>query len=55
MSDQGAVADASRRVHGMKRLAVVAASIVPNGPSGFTHIPTIMFAKRLSEQIASRL
>ena len=51
--DEGAVVDTSGRVHGTERLSVVDASIVPNGPSAFTHIPTIMIAERLSQQIAS--
>ena len=45
----------SERVHGTERLSVVDASIVPNGPSAFTHIPTVMIAERLSEQIVARL
>jgi choline dehydrogenase len=53
--DLGAVVDASGTVHGTERLSIVDASIVPNGPSAFTHIPAIMLAARLSEQIASRL
>jgi choline dehydrogenase len=53
--DDGAVVDAAGRVHGTERLSVVDASIVPNGPSGFTHIPTVMIAERLSEQIAALL
>jgi choline dehydrogenase-like flavoprotein len=40
-------------VHATDRLSVVDASIVPNGPSAFTHLPTIMIAERLSEEIAS--
>ena len=51
----GAVADTAGRVHGAECLSVVDASIVPNGPSGFTHIPTVMIAERLSEQIATWL
>lgn len=51
--DDGAVVDASGHVHGTERLSVVDASIIPEAPSGFTHIPTIMVAERLSEQIAS--
>ena len=51
--DEGAVVDASGRVHGTEGLSVVDASIVPNAPSGFTHIPTVMIAERLSEQIAA--
>jgi choline dehydrogenase len=54
-TDDGAVVDSSGRVHGTDRLSVVDASIVPNGPSGFTHIPTIMIAERLAEQIAALL
>ena len=53
--EDGAVVDSLGHVHGTERLSVVDASIVPNGPSGFTHIPTVMLAERLSEQIATRL
>jgi choline dehydrogenase len=53
-SDDGAVVDALGRVHGVDGLCVVDASIVPNGPSAFTHLPTIMLAERLSEEITSR-
>jgi choline dehydrogenase len=50
--DDDAVVDASGRVHGTERLSVVDASIIPNGPSAFAHLPTIMLAERLSEQLA---
>jgi choline dehydrogenase len=53
--DGGAVVDASGRVHGTEHLFVVDASIMPTVPSGFTHIPTIMIAERLSEQISASL
>ena len=53
--DDHAVVDASGRVHGTEHLFVVDASIMPTVPSGFTHIPTIMIAERLSEQIAASL
>jgi choline dehydrogenase len=53
--DDGAVVDRSGRVFGTERLFVVDASIMPTVPSGFTHIPTIMIAERLSEQIAALL
>ena len=43
------------QVHGTVGLSVIDASIIPNVPSGFTHIPTIMIAERLSERLASRL
>jgi choline dehydrogenase len=49
--EDGAVVDASGRVHGTERLSVVDASIMPDVPSGFTHIPTIMLAERLSEKL----
>ena len=54
-SDDGAVVDASGRVHGTEALSIADASIMPDIPSGFTHIPTIMIAERLSEQLASQL
>ena len=53
--EDGAVVDARGRVHGTERLHVVDASIMPDVPSGFTHVSTIMIAERLSEQIASSL
>lgn len=51
--DDGAVVDASGRVHGTQGLSVVDASIVPIAHSAFTHVLTIMLAERLSEQIAA--
>jgi choline dehydrogenase len=53
--DSGAVVNASARVHGTERLSVVDASVIPAPPSGFSHVPTIMFAERLSELIQSSL
>ena len=53
--DDGAVVDRFGRVHGTEGLSVADASIMPEVPSGFTHIPTIMIAERLSELLASRL
>lgn len=52
---RGAVVDVYGQVHGTEGLSVVDASIMPDVPSGFTHIPTIMIAERLSERLASRL
>jgi len=49
----GAVVDTDGRVYGVEGLTVADASIMPEVPSGFTHIPTIMVAERLSEQIAA--
>ncbi len=51
----GAVVDAAGRVHGAERLSVVDASIMPEAPSGFPHLVTIMLAERLSERIAASL
>lgn len=51
--EDGGVVDNWGRVHGTEQLSVVDASIIPNGPSAFTHLPTIMLAERLSEQIAA--
>jgi choline dehydrogenase-like flavoprotein len=53
--EDGAVVDASGSVHGTERLSVVDASIMPTAPSGFSHIPTIAIAERLSEVITSLL
>jgi choline dehydrogenase len=47
----GAVVDTNGRVHGIDGLHVVDASIMPDAPSGFPHIVTIMIA----ETIAARL
>jgi choline dehydrogenase len=51
--DDGAVVDASGRVHGAEDLYVVDASIMPDIPSGFTHLSTIMIAERVSERLAA--
>jgi choline dehydrogenase len=53
--EDGAVVDASGCVHGAERLSVIDASIIPNGPSAFTHLPTIMLAERLAERLASMI
>jgi choline dehydrogenase len=49
----GTVVDAEARVYGTERLWVVDASIIPDALSGFTHIPTVMLAERLSEKIST--
>jgi choline dehydrogenase len=45
----GAVVDATGRVHGVDHLSVIDASIIPEPPSGFPHIVTIMVAEHLSQ------
>jgi choline dehydrogenase-like flavoprotein len=49
----GAVVDASGRVHGIDGLFVADASIIPEPPSGFSHLPTLMLAERLAEVVAA--
>jgi choline dehydrogenase len=49
----GAVVDSAGRVHGTEGLTVADASIIPDAPSGFTHIPTIMLAERLADELGS--
>jgi len=53
--DDGGVVDARGSVHATERLSVIDASIMPDVPSGFTHVPTIMIAERLSDHVASHL
>ncbi len=52
---EGAVVDNAGKVHGVDRLSVIDASIIPIVPSGLTHLPTIMLAERLSESLDSIL
>ena len=47
--DDGAVVDARGRVHGVDRLYVVDASIIPEPPSGFPHVITVMLVEHLTE------
>jgi choline dehydrogenase-like flavoprotein len=53
--EQGAVVDALGGVHGVERLSVVDASIIPDAPAGFPHLVTIMLAELLAERLAARL
>lgn len=47
-AEEGDVVDAQGRVHGVERLSVVDASVIPEPPSGFPHLITIMLAEHLS-------
>jgi choline dehydrogenase len=47
----GAVVDAAGRVHGIDGLTIADASIMPDVPSGYTHLSTIMIAERISEAV----
>jgi choline dehydrogenase len=51
----GAVVDALGRVHGVPGLAVVDASIMPEPPSGFPHLITLMLAEHLADRLATVL
>jgi choline dehydrogenase len=44
----GDVVDALGRVHGVQGLSVIDASIIPDSPSGFPHLITIMLAEHLA-------
>ena len=46
----GAVVDGDARVHGVAGLSVVDASILPDPPSGFPHLITLMAAERLLDR-----
>ncbi len=51
----GAVVDARGRVHGIQRLSVVDASIIPAAPSGYPHLITIMLAELLAEKLGAMI
>ena len=52
-SDPGAVEDDHLRVHGIKALRVVDASIMPSIPSTNTYATTLMIAEEAAEDIAA--
>ena len=53
--ESGGVVDALGRVHGVERLSVIDASIIPEALSGFPHLVAIMVAEHLSERLPSLL
>jgi choline dehydrogenase len=48
--DDGDVVDDAGRVHGVDGLRVIDASVIPDAPSGFPHLVTIMVAEHLAER-----
>ena len=53
-SDAMAVVDGAARVHGVRQLRVVDASIMPDVVSGNLNAPTIMVAEKLADVIGGR-
>ncbi len=51
--EAGGVVDALGRVHGVDGLHVIDASIIPDAPSGFPHVITLMLAEHLAARIAA--
>jgi choline dehydrogenase len=49
----GDVVDSLGGVHGVGGLSVIDASVIPDAPSGFPHVITIMVAEHLSERFSS--
>ncbi|MEP6666879.1 MAG: GMC oxidoreductase [Nocardioidaceae bacterium] len=47
--DAGAVVDARGSVHGIARLSIADASIIPTAPSRFPHLIALMIAERVAE------
>jgi choline dehydrogenase-like flavoprotein len=54
-TDENAVVDSQLRVHGVERLRVADASIMPIIPGGNTNAPTIMIAEKGADLIRGRL
>jgi choline dehydrogenase len=52
---EGDVVDARGQVHGVDGLSVIDASVIPDPPSGFPHLITIMLAEHLSESFPAVL
>jgi len=54
-SDRMAVVDAEGRVHGMERLRVVDASVMPSVPCANTNLTTLMIGEKMSDHILARV
>ena len=53
-SDRGAVVDIHGKVHGLAKLRVVDASVMPAATNGNTNAPTIMIAEKISDAILGK-
>jgi choline dehydrogenase len=53
-SDPGAVVDESLRVHGLERLYVIDASVMPTVPSANTYASTLMIAEKGADLVLGR-
>ena len=54
-ADPAAVVDAQLRVHGIDRLRVIDASVMPTITSGNTNAPTLMIAERGAQHVAAAI
>jgi choline dehydrogenase len=54
-TDPAAVVDAQLRVHGIDRLRVIDASVMPTITSGNTNAPTLMLAERGAREVAAAI
>jgi 5-(hydroxymethyl)furfural/furfural oxidase len=52
--DPQAVVDAAGRVYGVDGLRVADASVMPNVPSGNTHLPIVMIAEKIADSIVRK-
>ena len=53
--EDGDVVDSTGLVHGVERLSVIDASIIPEPPSGFPHLITLALAEHLSQGLQALL
>jgi choline dehydrogenase len=53
--DAGAVVDRTGAVHGVGRLSVADASVLPTAPSGFPHLLSMVLAERIADHVVTAL